>query len=82
MGCVISQTAYAQDFSIWEGKWFKINWKTQGTIYNEGVISNEVKTGTSYSKIVEWDNTSKEPRPQGGALKPKFSKPKTEIPKS
>jgi len=25
---------------------------------------------------------SKEPRPQGGALKPKFSKPKTEIPKA
>jgi len=24
---------------------------------------------------------NKEPRPQGGALKPKFSKPKTEIPK-
>jgi hypothetical protein len=26
--------------------------------------------------------SSKEPRPQGGALKPKFSKPKNEIPKS
>jgi hypothetical protein len=25
---------------------------------------------------------NKEPRPQGGALKPKFSKSKTEIPKS
>jgi hypothetical protein len=25
---------------------------------------------------------NKEPRPQGGALKPKFLKPKTEIPKS
>jgi hypothetical protein len=25
---------------------------------------------------------NKEPRPQGGASKPKFSKPKTEIPKS
>jgi hypothetical protein len=25
---------------------------------------------------------NKEPRPQGGPLKPKFSKPKTEIPKS
>jgi len=25
---------------------------------------------------------SKEPRPQGGALKPKFLKPRTEIPKS
>jgi hypothetical protein len=26
-------------------------------------------------------NQSKEPRPQGGALKTEFSKPKTEIPK-
>jgi len=26
--------------------------------------------------------SSKEPRPQGGALKHKFSKPETEIPKS
>jgi hypothetical protein len=25
--------------------------------------------------------SNKEPRPQSGALKPKFSKPKTEIPK-
>jgi hypothetical protein len=36
--------------------------------------------GRNFVLLWRTEIPSKQPRPQGGALKPKFSKPKTEIP--
>jgi len=55
--------------------------KGRGCLKHKEKGGGEELTFLEVRKRYEFEK-SKEPRPQGGALKPKFSKPKTEIPKS
>ena len=54
-------------------------------ILSKGILSHKLAKKINHNsvamEVIQERRKNKEPRPQGGALKPKFSKPKIEIPK-